>query len=111
MIAEKDTNEKKHIQIHVPDFFCGIFIMELAKARGLKVWLNGGSGKKVHLFCTPHEADALLRDAKPAGKVLYLLALEAVGKALTVAGKKPSQEFLDLVAKERSKLGALAARV
>jgi len=65
----------------------------------------------VSLFCSHDEAEALLRDAKPAGNVLYLLQLEAVAKSMKVAGQSPSQGLLDMVAQLRSELGNLAARV
>jgi len=111
MQTQNDTNDKQHIQIHVPDIFCQFLIRELAKARGLSVRVNDRSKKKLNLFCSPDEAKALLRDAKPAANMLYLLQLEAVAKAMMVTGKTPSQGMLEMVAQLRSELGTLAARV
>lgn len=111
MQTGKNANGKQRIQIQVPDMFQQLLLIELGEASGLRVWIEGRSRRKVNLFCRQDEAKALLRDAKPAGNVLYLLQLEAVGKSLAVAGEKPSQGLLDMVAQLRSELGNIAARV
>ncbi|MBN2331049.1 MAG: hypothetical protein JXC85_04475 [Candidatus Aenigmarchaeota archaeon] len=105
------NNGKQRIQIHVPDMFQQLLLMELGKARGLEIWINGRSSRKVSLSCSKEEADALLREATPAGNVLCLLQLESVAKSMKVAGQTPSQNLLDMVAQLRSELGVLAARV
>ena len=111
MQTGKNADGKQRIQIQVADMFQQLLLIELGKASGLRVWINSRSRRKVSLFCSQEEARVLLRDAKPAANVLYLLQLESVAKSMKVAGQTPSQGLLDMVAQLRSELGNLAARM
>ena len=111
MPGEIDHGKIGHVEMHFTDSFQQLLMMELAKARGVEIAVNDLAAGEIHLCCTPREMRALLLDARPAEKVLHLLELESVAKALAVAGGRPSQELLDMAARVRSELGPLAALV
>jgi hypothetical protein len=111
MVPESNINGKRDIEVPVPNVFNQRLLLELGRARGLKVWVRGGNTRKVFLFCRRDEAESLLRQAAHAGAFMHLCQLEAVGKAVIFAGAKPSQGFLDLATRMRSKFGAVPVRM